>query len=119
MKNAKPKSESQLVRASLLGCYPELPEMLPHTVRPEEDPLLWRLRVARRDCARRHGHGLQSPAGQLNRLVALKLINAGVLASHDLVKRFKAEAEAAADWTTRTSFPSTKLGSTTGSTFSA
>jgi WD40 repeat protein len=32
----------------------------------------------------------------LNRLVALKLISAGVLASQDLVKRFKAEAELAA-----------------------
>ena len=32
----------------------------------------------------------------LNRLVALKLISAGTLATDDLVKRFKAEAEAAA-----------------------
>jgi WD40 repeat protein len=32
----------------------------------------------------------------LNRLVALKLISAGALATQDLVKRFKAEAEAAA-----------------------
>jgi len=32
----------------------------------------------------------------LKRLVALKLISSGMLASHDVVKRFKAEAEAAA-----------------------
>src|SRR5688572_3445683 len=32
----------------------------------------------------------------LNRLVALKLINSGALATPDLVKRFKAEAKAAA-----------------------
>src|SRR5262245_33281268 len=32
----------------------------------------------------------------LNRLVALKLIGAGTLATEDLVKRFKSEAEAAA-----------------------
>jgi hypothetical protein len=54
----------------------------------------------------------------LKRVVALKLISSGVLASHESIKRFKAEAEAAAGLDHPNIVPIHELASTKGSTFS-
>jgi hypothetical protein len=54
----------------------------------------------------------------LDRLVAVKMIRAGELASEEEVKRFIRAAQAAANLATRTSCPSTKWAGTRGCTIS-